>query len=141
MGMTQVIFGLICGFKSSDDLVARQLILISDQIEPEVLLDQQQNRLVPLEIDVLIVGHETSTSLNERRIRYGVAPQPPICLDSLTVCDPTELLAFSKQLAYMPLIINSPTLSPSAVDELLAHFKAPRHAPTSAPILVEQAVN
>jgi hypothetical protein len=109
-----VIFGLIYDIRVQDDLAVRQLILV-DQLEPELILDQQANRLVPIEIGVLAVGYQAGEA-----IIYAIPPQPPISLEVITVCDMTELRAFSARLDYLSLILNAAQLP---VDELLvAHL-------------------
>jgi hypothetical protein len=51
------IFGLIYDVQVKDDPSVRQLIL-AGQMEPEAVLDQRENRLVPIEIGVLAVGYQ-----------------------------------------------------------------------------------
>jgi len=104
------IFGLIYDVQIEDDLAARQLIL-AGEMEPEAILDQRQNRLVPIEISVLIVGYQRHNSLVQ-----GLPPQPPLSLDMLTLCTDKELRAFTAQLEYLRLVLNAPQVP---ADELL----------------------
>jgi len=106
------IFGLIYDVSVQDDLAVRQLILVGD-LEPEVILDQQENRLVPVEIGVLIAGYRRSG----QKIRHGLPPQPPASLDRLIVCDEAELRGFTTELGYLQLVLNTPQVM---ADELLA---------------------
>jgi hypothetical protein len=106
------VYGLIYDVAARDDLAARQLIL-AGELEPEVVLDQQQNRLALTEIGVLTVGYENWS----REVIYGLPPQPPVSLDLLTVCDGPELRAFTAGLGYLSLILNAPFVP---ADELLA---------------------
>lgn len=109
------IFGLIYDIQAHDDLVVRQLI-VGGRLEPEVILDQQVNRLVPLEIQVLAVGYR-----QDQTIVYGLPPQPPFSLALMTVCTDRDLRAFSARLDYLPLILNA---SQVPVDELIvAHLR------------------
>lgn len=105
------IFGLIYEVTMKDDLAVRQLILVGD-LEPEVAADQQENRLVPIELGVLTVGFQQG-----HRLRHGLPPQPPVSLDSLRVCDQAQLRAFTARLDYLPLVLNA---SQVPADELLA---------------------
>jgi hypothetical protein len=104
------IFGLIYDVQVQDDPAVRQLIL-AGEIEPEAVLDQRENRLVPIEISVLIVGYQ-----RERKIVQGLPPQPPVSLDILTMCDEADIRAFTKQLDYMRLVLNATQIP---ADELL----------------------
>jgi hypothetical protein len=106
------IFGLIYDVSIKDDPVIRQIIL-ADTIEPEMVLDQRENRLMPIEIGVLTVGYQA-----DRVMRVGLPPQPPISLDSLSICDETELRNFSSDLSYFSLVLNPAAAIPT--DELLA---------------------
>jgi hypothetical protein len=108
------IFGLIYDVQVEDDLAVRQLIL-AGELEPEAVLDQRENRLVPIELSVLIVGYQRNGSISQ-----GLPPQPPLSLDMLMMCTDKELRAFTQQLDYLRLVLNSPQLP---ADELLmAHL-------------------
>lgn len=104
------LFGLIYEVNVRDDPVVRQLVL-ADTLEPELILDQRENRLAPIELGVLTVGYRLDGCIIQ-----GLPPQPPINLDSLTICNGTELLEFTQNLTYLHLILNV-TQIPS--DELL----------------------
>ena len=65
------IFGLIYDVQVQDDPAVRQLIL-TGEMEPEAVLDQRENRLVPIEISVLIVGYQ----LEMQNIIQGLPPRP-----------------------------------------------------------------
>jgi len=104
------IFGLIYDVQVPDDPSVRQLIL-TGQLEAEVMRDQRENRLVPIEVSVLVVGYE-----RDRRIVQGLPPQPPISLDSLIVGDDEDLRRFTEQLDYLRLTLNAAHIP---ADELL----------------------
>jgi hypothetical protein len=104
------IFGLIYDVQVEDDLAVRQLIL-AGELEPEAVLDQRENRLVPIELSVLIVGYQRNGAIIQ-----GLPPQPPLSLDILTMCTDKELRTFTQQLDYLRLVLNTPQLP---ADELL----------------------
>ncbi|MBN1991798.1 MAG: hypothetical protein JW953_03785 [Anaerolineae bacterium] len=104
------IFGLIYDVQVQDDPAVRQLIL-AGEMETEAILDQRENRLVPIEIGVLVVGYQQG-----QEIIQGLPPQPPISLDVLVMCDETDIRAFTKQLDYMRLVLNAGQIP---ADELL----------------------
>ncbi|RME72977.1 MAG: hypothetical protein D6784_12620 [Chloroflexi bacterium] len=126
------IFGLIYDVQVQDDLSVRQMILAGG-LEPEAVLDQRENRLVPIELSVLVVGYQ-----HGQKIVHGLPPQPPLSLDILIPCTDTDLRAFTGRLDYLHLILNAAHLP---VDELLVvHLQQAarsRAAETRRPFLVQ----
>lgn len=109
------VFGLIYDVQVRDDPAVRQLIL-AGEMEPEAMLDQRENRLVPIEIGVLVVGYRQND-----HIFQGLSPQPPLSLDVLTMCSHAELRDFSGELIYLRLILNAGKIP---ADELIvAHLR------------------
>jgi hypothetical protein len=96
------IFGLIYDVQVKDDPTVRQLIL-AGVLEAELVRDQRENRLVPIELSVLVVGYQREGQL----LTQGLPPQPPISLDSLTLCDEADLRRFTEQLDYLRLVLNA----------------------------------
>lgn len=105
------IFGLIYDVQVRDDPAVRQLIL-AGQMEPEAVLDQRENRLVPIEISVLVVGYQPKGE----QIQQGLPPQPPLSLDTLIRCNEADIRAFTQQLDYLRLVLNAAQIP---ADELL----------------------
>lgn len=109
------VFGLIYDVQVRDDPAVRQLIL-AGEMEPEAMLDQRENRLVPIEIGVLVVGYRQN-----EHIFQGLSPQPPLSLDVLTTCSNAELREFTRELVYLRLILNAGKIP---ADELIvAHLR------------------
>jgi len=106
-----VIFGLIYDVQVKDDPAVRQLIL-AGEMEAEAILDQRENRLVPIELSVLVVGFQRD---REKPVQ-GLPPQPPISLDSLILCDEGDIRAFTEPLDYLRLILNAAQIP---ADELI----------------------
>jgi hypothetical protein len=104
------IFGLIYDVQVQDDLAVRQLIL-AGEMEAEAILDQRENRLVPIEIAVLIVGYQQGQTIIQ-----GLPPQPPLSLDLLVMGSDSDIRAFTAQLDYLRLVLNA---SQIPADELL----------------------
>lgn len=104
------IFGLIYDVQVRDDPAVRQLIL-AGQMEPEAVLDQRENRLVPIEISVLVVGYR-----QDEQVRQGLPPQPPVSLDLLVMCDEADIRRFTEQFDYIHLVLNAAQIP---ADELL----------------------
>ena len=104
------VYGLIYDVQVPDDPSVRQLIL-AGEMEPEVIQDQRENRLVPIEVSVLVVGYQQGDDIIQ-----GLPPQPPVSLDYLVMCDEADIRAFSEQLDYLRLTLNSGQIP---ADELL----------------------
>ncbi|HEX9925632.1 MAG TPA: hypothetical protein VGD99_23450, partial [Anaerolineae bacterium] len=126
------VYGLIYDVQVRDDPAVRQLIL-AGEMEPEAVMDQRENRLVPIEISVLVVGHQRNDTIVQ-----GLPPQPPLSLDILIMCDDAEIRAFSERLDYLRLVLNANQIP---VDELLVanlHRAAAVHPPeTRQPFLIK----
>ena len=95
------VIGITYDIRVNDDPSVRQLIL-AGEMEPAVVLDQRQNRLVPVEMSILAVGYA-----REGDYVQNLPPQPPISLDALHRCSPEEVVAFTEQLDYLRLILKA----------------------------------
>ena len=109
------VFGLIYNVQVQDDPAVRQLILVGE-MEPEAVLDQRENRLVPIEISVLVVGYQ-----RDKQIFQGLPPQPPLSLDVLILGSDADIRAFTKNLDYFRLVLNSPQIPGDEV--LVTHLR------------------
>jgi hypothetical protein len=107
------IFGLIYDVQVQDDPAVRQLIL-TGEMEPEAVMDQRENRLVPIEIGVLIVGYQQA---DNNGIVQGLPPRPPLSLDTLIMCDEADLRAFTGNLDHLRLALNAAQIP---ADEVIA---------------------
>lgn len=104
------IVGLIYDVVMEDDLFARQLI--GADVGAEYIADQRQNRQVPIEISVLVVGH-----MRDGRIHQYLPPQPPIALDQIVTCSDEEVIQFTSEFTYFRTVLNA---QDTPADELLA---------------------
>ncbi len=95
------IIGVIYDVTVRDDPSVRQLIL-SGTLAPEAVLDQRENRLVPIEVGVLILGFQ-----REMNFAQALPPQPPISLEELSLCTTDETVAFTEQLDFLRFILNA----------------------------------
>lgn len=109
---TQV-YGLIYDIHIDDDGLVRQLITASD-VPEDVILDNRQNRNVPLEISVLFAGYE-----QDGHVFYLLPPRPPLTLDAIYPCSPADLVRFTSagRFGYFRHILRAKDL---ATGELLA---------------------
>lgn len=106
------IYGLIHDVRVDDDPFVRQLIAAGDLPE-EYVEDQRQNRNVPIEVAVLVVGGRA----RDERVFHVLPPQPPTTLSWVTVSSADEVRQFGQQLTFLRTVLNA-TDAPG--DELLA---------------------
>lgn len=105
------IFGLIHDVRMEDDPFVRQ-IAATDGVPAEYIEDQRQNRQVPIEVGVLVVGYRRAGQVYQR-----LPPQPPLSLDVIHTCPADELVTFTSRLDYFRLILENRDLP---ADELVA---------------------
>ncbi len=85
------VFGLIYDIRIDDDGLVRQLVT-ADRVSDEVIRDNRERRIVPLEIAVLSVGFELGGQIHHR-----LPPRPPLSLDRVYLCDDDELVRFTSR--------------------------------------------
>lgn len=96
------VFGLIYDIVIQDDPFVRQMVATPD-LEEAYILDQRENRQVPIEVSVLAIGY----CAHGGAIISGFPPQPPITLDRIRPCSTAEILACTERFDYLRLILNS----------------------------------
>ena len=83
------VYGLITDIHIDDDGLVRQLVTAGN-ISPEVMHDNRERRIVPVEMSVLAVGYELGG-----KIFHLLPPRPPLSLDVIYLCSDTELAKFT----------------------------------------------
>ncbi len=86
---TYQVYGVVADIQVFDDGLTRQVV-ISPNLDPSVILDNQYNRNLPLEIGVLFVGYEQNGCLS-----HLLPPRPPLVLHVLYTCTPAEVRRFT----------------------------------------------
>ncbi len=104
------IIGLIYDVLIEDDPFVRQMI--GADVDDVYIADQRQNRQVPIEISVLVVGH-----INNGRMYQFLPPQPPIALDQIVTCSNEEVIKFTNDFTYFRTVLDA---QEARSDELLA---------------------
>lgn len=105
------VYGLIYDIHIDDDGLVRQLVT-ADNVSAEVMRDNRERRIVPVEMSVLSVGYE-----QDEKIHHLLPPRPPLSLDVIYSCDDQETLRFTKRFGYFRHILNS---QEAPVGELIA---------------------
>jgi hypothetical protein len=105
------VIGLIYNISIEDDELTRQMAAVDQPFEEE-LADQQYLRQVPIEYEALAIGYQM-----EGAFYYSLPPQPPLALAPIQPMIKEEILQFTEQLDFIPIILSSSSLP---VDDLLA---------------------
>ena len=112
------IYGLIYDIHIDDDPVVQRLVL-AENPPTEVIEDQRQNRLRPIEMSVLAVGYGENG-----RIVHGLPPRPPLNLDPVTICHDHETIThFTDKLSYLRLILRAQSQRIPVDQLLVAHIR------------------
>jgi hypothetical protein len=119
------VIGLVYDITIEDDPFVRQMAA-TPNLSEAYILDQRENRQVPIEVSVLAVGYRAGRAGGE--FFQSLPPQPPITLDQINLCGPEEVSAFNTRLDYLGLILAAPDIP---ADELLA--SALRNAAAALP--------
>ena len=83
------VYGLIYDIHIDDDGLVRQLVT-ADHVSEEVMRDNRERRIVPVEMSVLAVGYE-----QDGKIFHLLPPRPPLSLDVIYLCDEDDLARFT----------------------------------------------
>ena len=83
------VYGLIHDIHIDDDGLVRQLVT-ADGVSEEVMKDNRERRIVPVEMSVLAVGYE-----QDGRVHHLLPPRPPLSLDVIYACDEKDVARFT----------------------------------------------
>ncbi|MFW5691470.1 MAG: hypothetical protein ACOCXZ_03110 [Chloroflexota bacterium] len=103
--------GLIYAVEIKDDLLINELVM-AESVDPNVMRDQRENRMIPVEISVLNIGYGRGTAYV-----HSMPPRPPMSLSRVTLCSQEEVYRFTASFEFFRLVINAAEV-PS--DDLLA---------------------
>lgn len=103
--------GLIYAIRIDDDPLARELVMAS-MVDNNALMDQRENRMIPVEIGVVNIGYSFENSQVQ-----SLPPRPPMSLAEVELCAAEEVYQFTQRCDYFRLVISAKEV-PS--DELIA---------------------
>ncbi len=102
---TCCVIGLIYAVEIKDDQLISELVM-ADGLDANVLRDQRENRLVPVEVDVLSVGFGF---LDERGVVnstvHSLPPRPPMSLSEVRPCSAEEVYYFTQSCDFFRLVL------------------------------------
>ena len=111
LGEGYQVYGLIYDIHIDDDGLVRQLVT-SNHVSDDVVRDNRENRIVPVEMSVLALGYE-----QDGRVHHLLPPRPPLSLDVIYLCDGQDTARFTERLGYFRHILNA---KDAPVGEVLA---------------------
>jgi hypothetical protein len=96
-------------------------LVTADNVSAEVMRDNRERRIVPVEMSVLSVGYE-----QDGKIHHMLPPRPPLSLDVIYACDEKEIKQFvtSGRFGYFRHILNNKEIPVSEV--IAAHINQVR---------------
>lgn len=116
LGEGYQVYGVIYDVHIDDDGLVRQLVT-ADHVSDEVMRDNRERRIVPVEMSVLAVGYE-----QDGKIRHLLPPRPPLSLDVIYFCDDKDVARFTSagRLGYFRHILQNTEIPTGEV--LAAHL-------------------
>lgn len=106
------VIGLIYAVEIKDDMLVNELVM-AEAVNSNIMRDQRENRMVPMEISVLNIG----CRYGDGTIIHSLPPRPPMSLSMVELCSREQVLSFTQRHDFYPLVLNSAEV-PS--DDLLA---------------------
>ncbi|MFN8530311.1 MAG: hypothetical protein U0670_17055 [Anaerolineae bacterium] len=106
-----VAIGLIYAIRIDDDALARELVMAST-VDNIALIDQRENRMVPVEICVVNIGFKFNGAMVQ-----SLPPRPPLSLSQVELCTAEEVYEFTRRYDFFRLVLGAKEV-PS--DELIA---------------------
>ena len=94
------VYGLIHDIHIDDDGLVRQLVT-ADGVSEEVMKDNRERRIVPVEMSVLAVGYE-----QDGKVHHLLPPRPPLSLDVINLCEDKDMVRFTEKFGYFRHILN-----------------------------------
>jgi hypothetical protein len=113
----QTIYGIISNVHILDDGLIRQLAT-TQVIDEQVIRDNRDNRIVPLEFSIIFLGF-----CQAEQIHHLLPPNPPLSLESVFACPREEILTFTNagSSGYLRYMVSEKTML--NFDLITAHFR------------------
>jgi hypothetical protein len=95
--------GTIYKIEIKDDQLISELVL-GEEMPSNILRDQRENRMIPVEVKCLTVGY---LDYNRGDVYHALAPRPPMSLSDVETCTSEEAFAFSARFDYFRIILGA----------------------------------
>jgi hypothetical protein len=93
--------GLVYAVEIKDDLLVSELVM-AESVDPNILRDQRENRMIPVEISVLNIGYGLW-----RNFIQSMPPRPPMSLSVVRQCTAEEVYYFTQNKEFFRLVLNA----------------------------------
>lgn len=103
--------GLIYKLEIKDDQLVTELVM-GEHVPFNILQDQRQNRMIPVEVKVLNIGF-----IDNGVLIHSLPPRPPMSLSDVELCTADEVYTFTRRFDYFRLILGA---SEVPADDLVA---------------------
>jgi hypothetical protein len=109
-GQSEVV-GVVYDISVEDDPLAR-IMASTPEAGPELIADQAENRLIPIEYSALSIGY-----VDDAGPHHSLPPQPPLTMAAIHPLTPDEVRNFTEELRFVALVLAAPNVP---TDDLLA---------------------
>jgi len=110
------VIGLVYNINLQDDPFLRNVavsVTPGDPRSEEIIRDQRENRVIPVEIAVAAIGYRLGEASG---FLYGLPPQPPMVLNTIAVCDEDTVREITGKPDFMRTLMDNRDVP---VDELI----------------------
>ncbi len=100
------LIGQVYDIRLEADPFMRSIASLVDENDPtyqEVIADQREVRLLPVEISVIALGYRDAAG----RYHHGLPPQPPMLLRRIALCAPDEVQALTEEPDFLERLLVS----------------------------------
>lgn len=125
------IIGVIYDLVLQGDELTRMVAL--QEIPPqEIQQDMIENRNIPVQIGVLILGY-----LRERGTAYGIPPQPPALLEPVYACLPSQIHRFTERPDFLRTLVEAREASDDVVAAVIRTAAEARSGPARRDFVIQ----
>lgn len=98
---SQYAIGVVYAVEIKDDLLVNELVM-AESVDPNILRDQRENRMIPVEVSVLNIGFGLW-----RNFMHSLPPRPPMSLSVVRQCTGEEVYYFTQNKEFFRLVLNA----------------------------------
>ncbi|GAB4513870.1 MAG: hypothetical protein OHK0046_15170 [Anaerolineae bacterium] len=117
------IVGLIYSVEIKDDLLINELVM-AEAVDVNILRDQRENRMIPVEISVLNVGYG-----RDNFFVHSLPPRPPMSLSQVRLCSSEEVYYFTQQRDFFRLVLNASEVPSDDLAAAMIRYAADAYHP------------